>query len=246
MFLQKDGGNIGIGGTATNAKVHIHGGKSRSSFNFGWLKASAVEETGYTYNPSGNPMSYSLWGADRIGAHEFHAFSDARIKNIQGISNAQQDLVTLLQIKITDYLYKDLETKGDTPQKKVIGQQVAEVYPQAVSTANTRFVPDVLHNSFARDSWIEIPNHTLKKGDLVRLVFKEKTEEVAVLSVKENAILTESTRSGKVVVYGRQVTDFHVVDYTALAMLNISATQELARQIELLKQQVEETKVMRN
>ena len=37
---------------------------------------------------------------------------------------------------------------------------------------------------------------------------------------------------GKVFVYGREVEDFHLVDYDAIAMLNVSATQALHRQLE--------------
>ena len=32
-------------------------------------------------------------------------------------------------------------------------------------------------------------------------------------------------------VYGREVNDFHTVDYDAISMLNVSATQELAKQL---------------
>jgi uncharacterized protein (UPF0335 family) len=40
---------------------------------------------------------------------------------------------------------------------------------------------------------------------------------------------------GRVFVYGREVSDFHTVDYEALSTLNISATQELFRKIERLE-----------
>ena len=40
-----------------------------------------------------------------------------------------------------------------------------------------------------------------------------------------------NTFSGKVFVYGREVKDFRTVDYEAIAMLNVSATQELARKL---------------
>ena len=36
----------------------------------------------------------------------------------------------------------------------------------------------------------------------------------------------------KIFVYGREVKDFRTVDYEAIAMLNVSATQELARKLE--------------
>jgi hypothetical protein len=35
--------------------------------------------------------------------------------------------------------------------------------------------------------------------------------------------------------YGKEVSDFHTVDYEALSTLNISATQELVKQINALK-----------
>ncbi len=35
-----------------------------------------------------------------------------------------------------------------------------------------------------------------------------------------------------VFVFGREVNDFRTVDYEAIAMLNVSATQELARRLE--------------
>ena len=37
----------------------------------------------------------------------------------------------------------------------------------------------------------------------------------------------DNKKEGKVFVYGKEVNDFHVVDYDAVAMLNVSATQEL-------------------
>ena len=42
-------------------------------------------------------------------------------------------------------------------------------------------------------------------------------------------------RNGKVLVYGKEVNDFHIVDYEAIAMLNVSATQELIKRIQELE-----------
>ncbi|MGK0366636.1 MAG: hypothetical protein ACI85O_003711, partial [Saprospiraceae bacterium] len=42
-----------------------------------------------------------------------------------------------------------------------------------------------------------------------------------------------------VFVYGKEVDDLHSVDYDALAMLNISATQEIAKQVETLQAEKE-------
>ena len=62
--------------------------------------------------------------------------SDARLKNISGISNASSDLETLMSIEVTDYTLKDVISQGGRDFKKVIAQQVEEVFPQAVNTTS--------------------------------------------------------------------------------------------------------------
>jgi hypothetical protein len=50
---------------------------------------------------------------------------------------------------------------------------------------------------------------------------------------QDEALLSAvSPASGQVFVYGREVKDFRSVDYQAIAMLNVSATQELAKRLE--------------
>ena len=57
--------------------------------------------------------------------------------------------------------------------------------------------------------------------------------------VESGRFLTDFVEdAGQVFVYGREVKDFRVVDYEAIAMLNVSATQELSRRLE---QQATET-----
>ena len=66
------------------------------------------------------------------------------------------------------------------------------------------------------------------------MIFEDNEEVVEVLSTDKNGF-TVNKKEGKVFVYGKQVDDFHVVDYDAVSMLNVSATQELYKLI--LKQQ---------
>ena len=68
--------------------------------------------------------------------------SDARLKNVSGISNASNDLETLMNIEITDYTLKDVISQGGRDFKKVIAQQVEEVFPQAVSTTSN-YIPNI-------------------------------------------------------------------------------------------------------
>jgi len=41
--------------------------------------------------------------------------------------------------------------------------------------------------------------------------------------------------NGEIFIYGKEVNDFHTVDYQALTTLNISATQALAKQVNSLQ-----------
>jgi uncharacterized protein YhaN len=132
-------------------------------------------------------------------------------------------------IKITDYSYIDKVAKTATPQKKVIAQQVEKVFPQAVSRI-TDVVPDIYKKASLKGAWISLESD-LKVGDRVRLI-SEKLEGVfAVLEVSEGKFRTEfSAETDEVFVYGREVSDFRSVDYDAIAMLNVSATQQIKRE----------------
>ena len=216
-------GNLGVGTTTpTQAKLVVNGSQSLN-LSYGYLNGS-----GNTGDGSGT-NNYSIYASSRIAATEFNAFSDARIKKVQGRSDSRRDLETLMGIQITDYRLKDSIAKGNTPYKKVIAQQVEQIYPQAVSTI-TDVVPDIYQLADIQDGRIALTN-TLKAGEKVKLIFGERTELLAVTSADAAGFSVNLPDEGKVFVYGREVSDFHTVDYEALSMLNLSATQELLKMI---------------
>jgi len=158
--------------------------------------------------------------------------SDWRVKNIQGRSDSAADLSKLLGIEVIDFLFKDVVEKGNRPQKKVIAQQVEKVYPLAVRNT-TDVVPDIYRKAPVKDGWIELATD-LKVGDRVRLITENGHRDIhEVLEVKDDKFRTDFVEDvSQVFVYGREVKDFRVVDYEAIAMLNVSATQELVRRLE--------------
>ena len=85
---------------------------------------------------------------------------------------------------------------------------------------------------------IQIENN-LKVGERIRLIFEDKEEIASIVSANENSIQTNLDLSGKVFVYGREVDDFRTVDYQAISMLNVSATQALLKRIETLEKENE-------
>jgi hypothetical protein len=229
-FSITNAGNVGIGSsTPTKAKLEILGNVNNAIGNFTYFQ-NGTPNTGT--NTTGNSYNYSIYASNRIAASEFNAFSDARIKNIKDKTNNEEDLKTLSKIEITNYTLKDVIAKGSNEYKKVIAQQVERVYPQAVSKL-TDVVPDIYKKATIQQGSIALAN-TLKVGDKVKLIFPSGEEIAAVKATTANSFIVDTKKEGEVFVYGREVNDFRSVDYEALSTLNISATQALAKQVEVL------------
>ena len=234
--VYRTNGNIGIGtNNPTKAKLEISGSVPFDPpGNIGYLNAAG--QTG-SYDPSFFP--YSIYASNVISGQEFHAHSDERIKNILGVSDSRSDLKTLLQIEITNYRMRDTIAHGSRATKKVIAQQVEKVYPQAVTANLTEVVPDIYRRANAEENWIMLTTD-LKVGERVKLITETASSIYTVTAVEANRFQVElpsdaGPLSSAVFVYGREVNDFHTVDYEAISMLNVSATQELAKQVERLK-----------
>ena len=238
MILTSDG-YLGIGTTSpSKGKLQVEGSKSY------------IQPGGYCYfnrgvglyNINSANAPYSIYASNYIGAAEFNAFSDLRIKEVKGISDSKSDLNVLRQINITNYTYKDKIANDDKPRKKVIGQQVAEVFPQAVKT-HTDVVPDIFKSASITNGWVNLCDHELQVGERVKLILENSEPQMYTIeAVTPESFQVSLDHEGEVFVYGREVNDFHVVDYEALSMLNVSATQELCKIIDALKIEVKQLK----
>jgi hypothetical protein len=240
-------GLVGIGTRdPKNAMVHIAGSSRYNLGGHNFLSSpkwsTAFTNFGMIGNYGGGDADYSLYAAGRIAAYEFNAFSDARIKEVCGHSDGMVDLATLLNIQVTDYSYKDKIHHGGGQHKKVIGQQIASIFPQAVKT-HTDVIPDIYRSATISGGWVQLLDHGLSVGERVRL-FWEETEPVIykIEEASKDSFRVPLQFEGEIFVYGREVDDFHVVDYEAISMLHVSATQELYKIIQGLKQDVEDLK----
>jgi len=221
-------GRVGINtNTPSQGLLHVNGYYSDP---FGAFTFYATGPNFGTAGPAN--LNTSIFATHRVVAGEFNAISDARIKNIDGTSDTKKDLETLSKIEITDYHMID-PSHGTKPIKKAIAQQLEKVYPQAVS-ASTNTIPDIYQVASCVSGKISIENN-LSKGDRIRLIFENKEEIANVISANSKSFEVDLEESGKVFVYGREVDDFRTVDYQAVSMLNVSATQELLKRVEALE-----------
>lgn len=244
-MLINENGNMGIGDSdPTEGRLTVRGiGDVADRHPYYYMNDNAV---GASVAGVATTTGYSIWADGRMAASEFNAFSDQRIKEIKGVSNALEDLDLLKKIEITNYQMIDKIGKGNQRYKKVIAQQVKAVYPQAVSYTKD-FIPNVyeLTDHVAYDEETGILQlttekaHNFAEGDLIRLIVKDEQKEIEVIEVFDaHTFKVKMERAyEKVFVYGKKVDDFHTVDYEAIAMLNVSATQALADKVEALEKQ---------
>ena len=221
------GGWVGIMNNAPYAPLHVSGGNA-VSFNLqAYLDGGGVANT----NETRSNLTHSIIADNRIRAAAFDVASDSRIKTQQQLSDGVSDLAALRSIQITDYRHIDVLSKGGRAQKKVIAQQVEQVYPQAVGKGR-EVVPDIYKQASLKAGWVNLATN-LKQGERVRLITEktDKLHEVLEVGVGRFRVSMEGD-SEKLFVYGREVDDFRFVDYDAISMLNVSATQELHRQLE--------------
>ena len=221
-------GYVGIGTNSPNAPLHISGTGSSVSY---WRNATGTgngwSDTSYTTYSD----AFSLIVSNGILADLIYLQSDERIKVIENFSDAEKDLETLLKIQITDFHYKDSVRNGSSKNKKVIAQQVEKVFPQAVRKLESP-IPDIFAEAAITNGWVQLATN-LSVGEKVKLFTKQGEIQAEVTAVRADGFQVDTDlKSGNVFVYGRIVKDFRAVDYDAISMLNVSATQQLNRDLE--------------
>ncbi|MCJ8289766.1 MAG: tail fiber domain-containing protein [Crocinitomicaceae bacterium] len=257
-------GNMRIGDGTSEPTYPLHVTKDQNSgnpnkqhagFNITW--ANTIAKKVYC-GRSTIEQNVSICAKGSIWSGQaFVSTSDERIKDCLGQSNSSSDLKALEQLEVTNYRYKDHLTYGDRIQKKLIAQQVDKCFPTAISK-KTGVVPDIMQLSSKaeiEDNTLRITlnEHGLKTGEKVKIIFESKPENIewkssweiisVIKSTHEKSFciaIPEQLEKGQLdnytlFVYGKEVDDFHTVDYDAISMLNVSATQEILKRLELLE-----------
>jgi hypothetical protein len=230
-FKVSNDGKVGIGtSNPTEGKLVVKGSGGTNTLIPAFKYLSSSTNTGSSSQQTRNDIG--IYADNAVAGREFWAFSDSRAKVIIGPSDGAHDLETLLEIKVTDYTFKDVVQKGNAAQKKVIAQQVATVFPQSVSQ-HTDVVPDIYQLASISDDWVTLATD-LKPGERVKLITEKGEESIhQVLEVMKDKFRTDlRPEGGKVFVFGREVNDFCTVDYDAIAMLNVSATQQIKKELD--------------
>ena len=229
------------GNSFMEGHLEINGGKNLGGDPWGFVTTSGFFWWG------NNTRSISMRANSYVYSAGFGTFSDRRIKKDLHLSENLADLNTLRKLRVTDYRHIDVVTKGTEMTKGFIAQEVRATFPEAVNVAPD-FIPNVYTMSVetkltANSLTISLDKkHEFAAGDEVKLILHDGSEKRAnVVSVADEKTFvvdwTGEAATKKVFVFGKKVADFHTVDYNRIFTLNVSATQELARQVEELKKE---------
>lgn len=230
------------GTSSFNGFVEVNGPKRNSFIGQVSFFTNNTGNSLVTFQSGNQDIAMRVEG--RLNASEFWASSDRRIKKDFHVSENRSDLAILRNLRVTDYRHVDLVGKGAGLKKGFIAQEVKEVFAEAVAVG-----PDFIPNVYALSTHAHLlagkmtisleKNHGFAVGDEVKLMLPESEKKVFVVAVpSEKSFSVEwdgEANQDKIFVYGKKVGDFHTVDYDRIFTLNVSATQELARQVEELK-----------
>jgi len=241
-------GYVGIGTTSPGFPLEVSGYVSQNYSNYGYLTDNGAG----TQSPSSDNW-VSIKAEQRVVANKFTALSDERIKTNIKSSNSKTDLKKVNQLNIVDYNYIDKPSKGTQVEKGVIAQEVEYIIPEAVNI-HSEIIPDIFVTaleikSTGENTLIEISKeHNLQKGDMLRLITKSEqleTEVVEILSKTCFAVKLEQTPES-IFVYGKKVDDFRAVNYDYIFSTGIGAIQELSKQNEKLRSEIESLKSLKS
>jgi hypothetical protein len=226
--VMKSNGRVGINQPDPTVPLDVKGfGNIHMEKGFWFAFRNESRHSNNTYD---NSVSIRAeWGV--LSDQAMYVISDLRTKTDFRTSDPVADLATLSRLRVTDFKYVDHVTRGTESRKGLIAQHVEQVFPLAVSRL-TGVVPDIYQPAAHAEGWIELAND-LKEGDCVRLIFEENDGIFEVLEATPNKFRTDfKPVSDEVFVYGREVKDFRALDYDSIAVLNVSATQQLKKEMD--------------
>ncbi len=247
LILQYDGGNVGIGTASPSWPLTVNRGFSST------IDLQAYMDGGGAVNVSGSrdqSLNHSISSSSRIKAGGgFDVESDARIKTVTERVDCSTALRELSRLRVTDYRMKDMIGEGSANHRGFIAQEVEAVLPDAVRKVS-RIVPDIMRAARTADFdttgktlRVQLNTaHGLAAGDKVRLMTDDGTKErtiVAVPAPDQFVVGDWPTAPKRVFVYGREVSDFRVLDYDLVFSTGIAAIQEVNRKLDASNKQLQ-------
>jgi hypothetical protein len=170
----------------------------------------------------------------------FYIYSDKRIKkDFEPIDNS---LEIIEKINLTTFKYKDYIKKGNKKNYGVIAQEIEKIVPEVINECKD-YIPDIYKNAngYDGDNTIYIKVDNLIIGDKIKIYDnKNKEHHKEIIKINEDYITIdepiEDYEDGTdLFIYGKEIPDLKNVNYEALFIVNMRATQELYKRVKALE-----------
>lgn len=174
----------------------------------------------------------------------FYVSSDKRIKkDIEPIDNS---LELLNKINLVSFKYIDYVEKGNIKNYGVIAQEVEEIIPEVINKSKD-YIPNIYKNIDSYDK--DLLKLYIKYDDKFDLtindkikIYDDKNNEFikTIIEIDEDSLTIDSPIDDykdetPLFIYGKEVAELKNVNYEALFIINMKATQELYKRLEKLE-----------
>jgi hypothetical protein len=233
------------GGISTTFNVSASTGNVGTGYSGAGLLYWGAGNDSYVVakNFSASPI-ISLYCYYSIYANSYISSSDKRIKeNIKPIEDVKEIIEKLVPVS-----YNFIETKQKS--SGFIAQEVAEVYPDAVS-ATKNFLPNILEEAtingnvitFANTNNIKLTAHNVVKIAKSKIELNMACGYMITDVIDDNTftILDSDARNfndGSIYLYGMLVDDYSSIDYNQIIALNTKAIKDLYKIIDRQQEQI--------
>jgi hypothetical protein len=171
----------------------------------------------------------------------FYLYSDERIK--KDIKPLENSLDLINKINPISFKYIDYVQKGTINNYGVIAQEIEKIIPEVVNS-HKDYIPNIYKNVDKYDNdllRLYIKTDELSVGDNIKIYdINNKYHYKKIIEIAEDYIVIdepiENYEEGTdVFIFGKEVDEVKNVNYEALFVINIKATQELHQRLRALE-----------
>jgi hypothetical protein len=168
--------------------------------------------------------------------------SDKRIKKDIKDLNYNDCLNKIIKLKPKEYKFIDVLNSTNI-KNGFIAQEVKEVLPDAVDTKKD-FIPNIYDVCRVKNNLVELNKKikdNIKINDKLKIYDLDGKDDIyTVLEINDIYFkIDKFIKDGKCLVYGKEVNDFLNINYDYLYTLNIGASIQLNKKIELLNEKID-------
>lgn len=171
----------------------------------------------------------------------FYIYSDKRIK--KDIKPIENSLDLIEKINLVSFKFIDHIEKGTINNYGVIAQEIEEIIPEVINK-HKDYIPNIYKNVDYYDedeNKIYIKTNDLSIGDKIKIYDSKNKEHLKeVIGITDNYITIDSSienyeKDSPVFLYGKEIPDVKNVNYEALFIINMKATQEIYKRLQKLE-----------